>query len=34
MIAYREVALLRGGRLDVELRADLGYRLRSAGLVE
>jgi hypothetical protein len=34
MVVYREIALLRGGRLDVELRSDLGYRLRYADLVE
>lgn len=34
MIVHREVAVFRNGSLEIELRADLGYRLRYAGLVE
>jgi hypothetical protein len=34
MVVYREIALLRGARLEVELRQGLGYRLSYAGLVE
>ena len=34
MTVYREIAFLRGRRLEVELREDLGYRLRYADLVE
>ena len=34
MTVYREIAVLRDGRLEIELRADLGYRLRYADLVE
>jgi len=34
MIVYREITVLRGGRLEIELREDLGYRLRYADLVE
>lgn len=34
MPVHREIAVFRGGRLEIELRADLGYRLRYADLVE